>query len=237
MGLLNETHEPDTFYGVERNEVEKNIVPTTWWEAGAMLSTELSPGLRLRGAVTSGLKAKDTNVKIRDGRQKVSKASAESFAYTANLEYTAIPGVRLGGAINYQEDFQNGGTVDVDEALLMEVHADITKGPYRLRALYANWDVNGNAPDANGADEQNGWYVEPSYKVNEELGFFARYSQWDNLAGSGSSTDTKYTQTNIGLNYWVDPQVVFKVDYQDQDVGAGLTKELDGLNLGVGYSF
>ena len=47
----------------------------------------------------------------------------------------------------------------------------------------------------------------------------------------------EYQQTNIGLNWWIDPQVVFKVDYQDQDVGAGISKELDGLNLGVGYSF
>lgn len=31
VGILNETHEPDTFYGVERNNVEKYIIPTTWW--------------------------------------------------------------------------------------------------------------------------------------------------------------------------------------------------------------
>ncbi|MDQ8186616.1 hypothetical protein [Pelagicoccus sp. SDUM812002] len=30
VGILNETHEPATFYGVERNNVEKNIIPTTW---------------------------------------------------------------------------------------------------------------------------------------------------------------------------------------------------------------
>ena len=29
VGIINETHEPNTFYGVERNEVEKNIIPTT----------------------------------------------------------------------------------------------------------------------------------------------------------------------------------------------------------------
>jgi hypothetical protein len=35
VGIMNETHEPPTFYGVERNDVEKNIIPTTWWEGGA----------------------------------------------------------------------------------------------------------------------------------------------------------------------------------------------------------
>ena len=34
VGILNETHEPPTFYGVERNPVEKNIIPTTWGEGG-----------------------------------------------------------------------------------------------------------------------------------------------------------------------------------------------------------
>ena len=237
IGLLNQTHEPDTFYGVERNDVEKNIIPTTWWESGAMITAELVQGLSLKVAISTGLKAKDTEVNIRDGRQKSSKAKAESFAYTANLEYTAIPGIRLGGTINYQEDFQNGGTVDAGGAILTEIHADITQGPYILRALYANWDLDGNAPEANGADEQKGWYIEPSYKVNEELGFFVRYATWDNTSGSGSATNTEYQQTNIGLNWWIDPQVVFKVDYQDQDVGAGISNELDGLNLGVWYSF
>ena len=38
VGILNETHEPPTFYGVERNRVEKNIIPSTWWEGGAGFS-------------------------------------------------------------------------------------------------------------------------------------------------------------------------------------------------------
>jgi len=45
VGILNQTHEPDTFYGVERNNVEKSIIPTTWWEGGLALAGEISPGL------------------------------------------------------------------------------------------------------------------------------------------------------------------------------------------------
>lgn len=30
VGIINETHEPPAFYGVERNPVEKNILPATW---------------------------------------------------------------------------------------------------------------------------------------------------------------------------------------------------------------
>ena len=44
VGILNQTHEPDTFFGVERNNVEKNIIPTTWWEGGLALNGEIAPG-------------------------------------------------------------------------------------------------------------------------------------------------------------------------------------------------
>ena len=44
VGILNETHEPDTFYGVERNNVEKNIIPTTWWEGGVAFTGEFGRG-------------------------------------------------------------------------------------------------------------------------------------------------------------------------------------------------
>ena len=44
VGILNETHEPPTFYGVERNPVESNIIPTTWWAGGIAANGEIAPG-------------------------------------------------------------------------------------------------------------------------------------------------------------------------------------------------
>jgi len=45
VGILNETHEPTTFYGVERNDVENIIVPSTWWEGGAALNGFFENGI------------------------------------------------------------------------------------------------------------------------------------------------------------------------------------------------
>ncbi len=42
MGIVNEYHEPPTFNGVERPNVDKYIVPTTWREIGAGISGTLS---------------------------------------------------------------------------------------------------------------------------------------------------------------------------------------------------
>ena len=46
-GILNEVHEPPTFYGVERNNVEKNIIPSTWWEGGAGGTVTTAAGLQI----------------------------------------------------------------------------------------------------------------------------------------------------------------------------------------------
>ncbi|MDI6757773.1 MAG: hypothetical protein QME32_07115, partial [Endomicrobiia bacterium] len=35
VGLINETHEPPTFHGVRRPDVEGEIIPTTWYDVGA----------------------------------------------------------------------------------------------------------------------------------------------------------------------------------------------------------
>ena len=232
VGILNETHEPDTFYGVERNPVEKNIIPTTWWAGGVMGSFQLADGLQLRVAAHEPLLATAT-FKPRDGRQKTANAKAEDYAYTANLRYTAIPGVTLGGSVNYQADFSQGGTLAAEDGTLIEGHAIIEMGKFGLRALYADWDFTGAGPEALGRDSQVGGYIEPSYKVSDKFGVFARYSSYDNE--DGNSTASRHTQSDVGFNYYLDPQVVLKADYQSQSNDND--SEQKGFNVGMGYSF
>ena len=243
VGILNETHEPPTFYGVERNDVEKNIIPTTWWEGGAMVEHEFIDGLTTNLAVTSGLKSEGGSFKPRGGRQKVAEADAKTFAYTGRLKYTAIPGLEVAGTINYQDNFCQNEIAGCDSATLYEGHVVYNRDSFGLRALYAWWDIDGSAVKEVGADEQYGYYIEPSYRLDnaivmgQDIGVFARYAVWDNADGSGSNSDTEYKQYNVGFNWWVDKDVVIKADYQIQDVGSGISKELDGLNLGIGYQF
>ena len=42
MGIINEFHEPTTFNGVERPNLDKNIIPTTWREIGIGVSGRLN---------------------------------------------------------------------------------------------------------------------------------------------------------------------------------------------------
>jgi len=245
IGILNQTHEPNTFYGVERNPVETNIIPTTWWEGGVDLHGELAAGLSYDVAVTSGLDVPQSGsnaYRIRSGRQKASEARANDPAYTAMLRWTGVPGVELGVSGQYQVDITQG-----DQgigATLLEAHTEIRKGPFGLRALYARWDlddgddIDASDPAAIGRDRQEGWYVEPSirgslWSIPGEFGAFARYNVWDNNAGA--SNDTEYRQLNVGVNYWPIPDVVLKFDVQQQDNQG--SDDDNGFNLGLGYAF
>ncbi|GAB1264527.1 FlxA-like family protein [Aurantivibrio infirmus] len=236
VGILNETHEPNTFYGVERNSVEKNIIPTTWWEAGGAVSGEIAPGLSFDFALHSGLFME--NGSVRSGRQKVSEAKADDFAATGRIRYTGIAGLELSATLQQQTDVLQGenigGASDVS-ALLAEVHAIYETGPFSIRALYAMWDIDDDIEMLTvGADKQKGWYVEPSFDVNDKIGLFVRVSQWDTQAGA--SNDSEYDQIDFGINYMLTEGVVLKADYQRQKAPTG-SNEFDGFNFGIGWAF
>ena len=230
VGILNETHEPATFYGVERNNVEKNIIPATWWGGGLGLTGHTANGFGYDLMIHEGLNVGD-DFKIRSGRQKTGKAKAEDFAFTGRLKYTGFQGLELATTVQHQSDFAQGAAHG-GSANLVETHATINKGRFGAKALYAQWDLDGSAAKAAQKDVQNGAYVEGSFKVTPKLGAFARYGVWDN----GGVGDTEISQVDVGANYWLNQSVVFKVDYQNQDA-ANDSKASDGFNLGVGYQF
>lgn len=240
VGILNETHEPATFYGVERNNVEKNIIPTTWWEGGLAYRHTNDSGWAFDAAAHTGLFSPTSGSKafnIRSGRQKVGNAEASNGAITTRATYSGTPGLQLGMSAQYQTDIAQGTLSETIDATLVSAHADYQRGGFGLRALYAGWDLGGVAPGANGADQQYGYYIEPSYRFETDagdVGFFARYSEYDNHAGS--TTMTKDAFYDIGMNFWPIDNVVFKWDVQFTDY-ADSSKDEEIINLGIGYHF
>ena len=237
LGILNETHEPTTFYGVERNDVESIIIPSTWWEAGAGLNGRLANGLSWDLGLHSGLAMPTTGgsaFRVRSGRQKVAEAIANDWAYTARLKYTGMRGLELAASYQYQADPSQVPGDGLDTGQLLTAHAIFQRGGFGLRALYAGWRFDGFAVEAAGADEQDGWYVEPSYRLSEQWGVFARYEDVD-----AARDQDKFTQNAFGLNYWPVPGVVLKIDYRTRDhsLSALADEDFDAIGLGFGYSF
>jgi len=248
VGLINETHEPPTFYGVERPAVEKDIIPATWWEAGIGARGNIgSSGFSWDAMVSSGLELNAANgYKIRSGRQKVAEAAFNSQAYTGRVQYSGIPGVRLASSLYYQTDVTQGVgdglSGDGVSAVLWTSSVDAKYKGFGLRALHANWFLDGDEVDLTGRDKQNGFYIEPSFAFEtpigplEEarLGLFYRYADWDNNAGLANDTGTM--RNVFGVNFWPIPDVVLKMDYinERKDNAAA---DVNSMNLGIGYQF
>ncbi len=240
VGILNETHEPPTFYGVERNDVENIILPSTWWEAGAGLQGYYDNGLSWDLAVHSGLKMPTTGssaFRVRSGRQKVSNASADDLAYTARVRYTGMPGLDLAATYQHQSDASQQSGDGLDSGNLVSVQGIFNRGPFQLRALWAQWQFDGNLVKAMDVDEQTGWYVEPSFKIpfgDHAIGFYGR---WEDV--EGARTRDRFDQWEVGMNYWPTANVVFKVDYRNRthDLAVDAGRDFKAFDLGVGYNF
>jgi hypothetical protein len=237
LGILNETHEPPAFYGVERNEVESIILPSTWWEAGAALNGRFGNGFSWDAAMHSGLAISTTGndaFRIRSGRQAVAEAPASDPAYTLRLKYTGVPGLELAASYQYQFDPSQISGDGLDSGQLFTAHAIYQRNGFGMRALYGVWDLKGLAVEAANADRQDGWYLEPSYRLTEKWGFYARYEDLD-----ATRDQDKFTQSEVGVNFWPTDGVVLKMDYRNRDYTlvslAG--SDFDAIDLGFGYAF
>ncbi len=243
VGLMNESHEPDTFYGVERNNVEGKIIPATWWETGVMYSNDLEH-FSYDVAVHSSLKAVYldgtnglTSTSIREGRQKSAKADGNEPAFTVRVKAKPVKGVELALSLQHQSDLSGGNELGVSADL---VNANLVWQLDRLttKVVYAQWSIDdkyeGYFDGVAGSSMQEGLLAELSYKLRSDLGVFTRYSEWDNAADD--SIESAYDQVDVGVNYWLDERVVVKADYQMQTNNSD-DSELNGVNLGLGWSF
>ena len=244
VGIMNETHEPDTFYGVERNEVEKYIIPSTWWEAGIGASYKFDNGLSVDVAVMTGLEMSN-KYSIRSGRGKVSKQQANEPIIVGRVKYTGTPGLELAATVLHQTDMGQGdnpsnGLVDIGSGTLFETHAiySHTLGPgvFTGKALYSRWHINidGNADQA--AESQYGWYVEPSYRLPTkygDVGVFGRFQKLNYYNGG----DKNYDIWEAGANWWIHENVVLKANYIHKKDTLHADKDERGFDLGLGYSF
>ncbi len=240
VGILNETHEPPTFFGVERNDVENIIIPTTWWEAGVGFGGRYGSGFSWDAAVHTGLDVPTDGgsaARLRSGRQKVSNANAEDLAYTLRLRYTGVPGLELAGTYHHQTDLSQMSGDGLGAADLLSAHLAWQRGGFGLRALWAEWDIDGPLARALDADTQRGWYVEPSYRTRlgqADIGFYGRFEDL-----RGARTRDRFDQWEVGMNYWPTENVVVKIDYRDRshDLSGERGRDFNAVDLGIGYQF
>lgn len=262
IGIINEVHEPTTFFGVLRPDVERFIIPTTWRELGVGIFGQIVPGLNYRAYVLNGLDSRgfDASEGIREGRSDGSRARINDVAFVARSEYDGIPGLKLGGSFYVGRSGQNekvdGETID-GLVQIYEADAQFLYRGFEARGLFAFTKIgdaslinlnNGFTGKESIGKEMYGWYVEAGYNVlslvdlNQYLRYltpFVRFEKYDTQfeVPSGFERDPANDRITVtyGLSYKPIPNVVIKLDFQDRRNDNDTAD--NQFNVGLGYVF
>lgn len=258
MGFVNELHEPPLFLGARRPDIEGRIIPSTWRENGFGAFGEIG-GFEYRTYLVNGLKGDEfSSSGLRGGRQKGSNALAESIAWVGRLDYTARPGL-LVGASAYVGDSGQGVTDPAGREIglgttIVEAHLDWKHRGFQFRALGVQAELDdvtrlndtlGLSGSSSVGETLDGYYVEVGYDLFAHRGGdsalipYARWEAYDTQAdvpaGFSRNPVRDVESLTFGLAYQPIDPLVFKIDYQDYDNGAGTG--LDQFNAAIGYIF
>lgn len=257
VGIINEKHEPSTYFGTLRPQVERSIIPSTWRGIGVGAYGELAPSLHYRGYIIEGLSATgfSANDGIRGGRQDGSNAIAQDLGVTGKLEYTGIAGGTLGASFYLGNSGQGAADASGDVNAFTSVwslHGEYAWQGLELCALYAQTSIDQAdrvsvlTGEAIGSSAK-GFYVVAGYDVlpmilpgtSHYLAPFIQYEQLNTQAsvasGYAANKATDRSTLTFGFSYKPHPNVAFKFDYRDNknEAGTGLNQ----WNLAVNYLF
>jgi hypothetical protein len=266
MGIINQVHEPPTFRGVERPNVEKYVLPTTWSGDGVGVDADVSDCAAWQLYVVGGMDGAgfDSKNGIRGGRIK-ERPSANELAVTGRVDFWPLASsdsdaeARVGASFftGGVDNANKGGASGADaDLLILAADAQASYGRFDLRAVAATGDVDG-AADLNAAFGNDvgggfgGWYVEAGVHclpeswregrlANADAIFFARYEEYDTQldlpTGAASDPASGRDELTFGLDFFFTPNLVAKVDFQVLDDGTADGRN-DQLNLGIGWMY
>lgn len=251
MGVINIYHEPPSFFGVDRPDVDTVVIPTTWREAGLGVFGEIASGLRYQLYLGTSFDAHgfDAQYGIRDGHQEAQLAYGGDFSVIGRLDYEPILGTVLGlsacggtsgnsltstvgkvpfGMFDVDARTHRGGfTARVELAALV-----IGDAPALDRYLLTSWTGpgawNGPAPELSW-----GGYAEVGYDLLHwlapatavQLIAFDRFDLVNPQAavpsGFTAVTANRRHSDQIGLVMKPIAQIALKADYRLQFLGDG----------------
>ena len=264
LGIINETHEPTLFLGVERPNVEKYIIPSTWSVDGAGIFGSPLSWLSYQAYVVAGLDGSKFSAKkgVRSGRIK-ERGGLNDPAFTGRLDFFPFVDADLpaGQDLRIGVSGYYGGTNNKNEGGDSDPSADNTFAMYsadfeydvsrfRFRGVVAH-GKNSDADKLGGGvgEEIFGWYLEGGVSVMPEswkkgklaeadIIPFVRYEEYDTQhklpTGIAKTKSNDRTEVTVGVNFSLIPQLVLKADYQFMDDASSARRD-NQFNLGMGW--
>lgn len=248
MGLVNVRHEPTLFNTIQRPEVERYLIPSTWHETGILAYGNIGEsGLNYTAGFVNALDLYNDGTNpswIRDGRIK-GTGEMNRVAAVARLDYTGVNGLLVGASGYYGDAAQ--GHPSGSTAIIYDVHGTYENSGFKFKGLYTATMVNDaeewNEPLA--ATDARGYYVNGEYDLfasrptTERLPLFVQYESYNTTTDvvTGSAPDNKVSTTTVGLNYFPHAQVVLKMDYAMKDYRDDAQEDEEIFSLGLGFVF
>ena len=260
MGIINEFHEPPTYYGVERPNVDNYIVPTTWRELGVGISGRIdNASLKYQAYIFNGFKSYIDGVGVlrgtdglRKGRQKGAESVVSSPNFSTKLDYYGIQGLRVGVSGYFGKTQTDDTTIEASTVGVSMIGFDARykynnlelRGQYIVTNLSGTEDYNTLTGQDLGS-KMNGLYAEIAYgfelKGEEKITPFLRYEKHNTHADTeGSLVANDAFDRNefiFGLNYKVADGAAFKIDYQLMNDAVSGSDTAKQFNAGVAIWF
>jgi Phosphate-selective porin O and P len=146
FGILNLSHEPPVFYGVERNEVETRIIPSTWREGGVGLWGTTVSGLTWDVGVTTGFdlaKLDDASSPLAASHQELQNAKAHDVSFYGALGYKGASGLSAGLACFTGNSLQHNSDFRANPDPTSAPSFEGLAGRVTLTEAHARWQKNG----------------------------------------------------------------------------------------------
>ena len=234
-GIVNEYHEPPTFFGVERPEYHKYVIPTTWFGNGVALYG-IYKGIDYKLTVTEGLNSDKFSAKngIRDGRLKGFKANANEPLYNIRVNYLNLQNLLIGASFTYNN--ATGDSTNIPFSL-SEIHFKTN-----INSFYFIGELGTIRYNSGNLKSSTGYYVDAGYNLKNLLEIdwdfvtFVRYTHYNiNRETIGNSNSNETKKWMIGISIKPLDQIVLKADFAERTIGKSMSEKL--LNIGIGYMF
>lgn len=266
MGITNLRHEPTLFNTVQRPNVEKYLIPSTWNSNGAIAYGSIGEsGFTYNAGIIQALDLNNNKRglkdQIRSGRSGTGKSTFNNAAAVGRLDYIGTPGLMIGASAYYGSATQ--GSVSGATALMYDVHATYENSGFKVKAMYTATTIDNadkiaaaNLPDGSiGADQSiedaNGYFVNLEYDVlntisaDYKLPVFVQYdyiNPTDSVVDAantsiGVDTGAESATTTVGVNFFPHEQVVLKMDYAMTEYKDAATTKKDQDILSLSLGF
>jgi len=248
VGIINELHEPPTYFPVYKPYLEKDIIPTAWRENGFGFYGQYGPA-EYRFYVMNGFRAEqgsyDASAPLKKLRQKASKALTDSMALTGRIDFNLPKSLKV-GVSGFFSGIQDTNGKEVGRVNMISPHIMWKYAGFDIRFLGA-FVSNNNAEEVTLAlsepicladrsrcnvfpENMGGYYIQVAYDIfrffdmeDQELFLFAMYEDYDRAskvpAGYPKPDNSRVNIVNLGIMYKPHPLVGLKADYVNEREG------------------